>query len=221
VELPAVMPAEEGFRLDDARVTDFDVLLLRADLPPGHLRVLNQAAGNFATTLQVPVAGVPVSFPRGWCLVDLQIRGRHLRVINTHLESFVPLIRYAQALELVTGPASAAGPTVCLGDFNSDPTFPPPEAYGVMAAAGYTDAWATTHPGDPGYTWGQAEDLLNPVSTVSERDDHIWYRGEALAVQAVELLGGDPADRVPSLVNPQNLLWPSDHLGVAGWFRVR
>lgn len=155
VELPMVVPTQGGFQLDDLRATDFDVILVRTDLPRGHLRVMNSAAGNYVTAFQISVAGVGLSFPRGWCLVDLQIRGRDLRVINTHLESVSPLLRSAQALELVAGPGSVEGEVICLGDFNSDPSFPAPEAYGVMAAAGYTDAWAIAHPGDPGYTWGR------------------------------------------------------------------
>lgn len=220
-ELPMVVPTEEGFRLDDLRATDFDVILVRTDLPPGQFRVLNSAAGNYVTAFQISVAGFTVSFARGWCLLDLRIRGRDLRVINTHLENISPLLRSAQALELMAGPGNAGGEIICLGDFNSDPSFPAPEAYGVMVAAGYEDVWALAHPGDPGFTWGQAEDLLNPISTVSERDDYVWFRGARLSVEAAQLVGDQPSDRVPSLVNPQNLLWPSDHAGVVArlWLR--
>lgn len=220
-ELPMVTPTGDGFRLDDLRATDYDVLLIRSDLPAGHLRVLGQASGNYATSFQIMIGGIPVAFPRGWCLADLWIRGRAVRVINTHLESVSPLLRSAQALELVGGPAGVDGEVVCLGDFNSDPAFPPPEAYGVMAAAGFSDAWALAHPGDPGYTWGQADDLLNPVSTLSERDDHVWFRGTGWSVLSAERTGESPEDRVPSLVNPQNLLWPSDHAGLVVRLRLR
>jgi endonuclease/exonuclease/phosphatase family metal-dependent hydrolase len=151
----------------------------------------------------------------------LQIRGRNLRVINTHLENVSPLLRYAQALELMAGAGSVDGDVICLGDFNSDPSFPAPDAYGVMAAAGYEDSWANVHPGDPGHTWGQADDLLNPISTLRERDDYVWFRGARLSVVAVGLVGDQPSDRVPSLVNPLNLLWPSDHAGVVARLRLQ
>jgi endonuclease/exonuclease/phosphatase family metal-dependent hydrolase len=221
IELPMAVATDAGFRLDDVRATDFDVMLVRTDLPPGQLRVVNSAAGNYVTAFQISVAGVTLSFPRGWCLVDLQSRGRSIRVINTHLESVSPLLRAAQAVELVSGPAGIDGEIICLGDFNSDPAFPAPEAYAVMAAGGFSDAWAIAHPNDSGYTWGQADDLLNPVSTVSERDDFVWFRGTRLSVEAVALVGHDASNRVPSLVNPQNLLWPSDHAGVVARLRLR
>lgn len=221
VELPMVVPTETGFQLDDVRATDFDVVLVRADLPPGHLRMLSWAAGNYVTRFQVSVAGLPVGFSRGWCLVDLQVRGRNIRVINTHLENVSPLIRTAQALELLAGPGGISGEVICLGDFNSDPSFPAPEAFGAMTAAGYGDAWSLAHPGEPGFTWGQAEDLLNPLPTLTERNDYLWFRGGRLALEVVELVGSDPSDRVPSQFNPQNLLWPSDHAGVVGAWRLR
>ncbi len=221
VELPMVTPTDTGFRLDDLRATDYDVILVRADLPPGHLCVLRRASGNYATAFQISIGGFPVAFPRGWCLVDLFVRGRTVRVINTHLESVSPLLRSAQAAELVAGPAKVRRDLVCLGDFNSDPAFPAPEAYGVMAGAGFSDAWAVAHPRSPGYTWGQADDLLNPLSTLSERDDYVWFRGEHLSVLSVRLTGDQPADRVPSLANPQVLLWPSDHAGVSARLRLK
>ena len=90
-----------------------------------------------------------------------------------------------------------------------------------QASAGFNDAWALVHRHNPGYTWGQADDLLNPLSTLSERDDYVWFRGEHLSVQSVRLTGDQPADRIPSLANPSVLLWPSDHAGVSARLRIK
>jgi endonuclease/exonuclease/phosphatase family metal-dependent hydrolase len=220
-ELPMVAESDAGFRLDDIRETDFNVILVRNDLPPGQLRVMGSASANFEATFQFTVAGVTVAFPRGWCAVDLQIRGRPIRVINTHLEDLSPVIRTAQALEIVSGPGDLDDAVICLGDFNSDPSFPGPEAYGVMAAGGFLDAWAGVYPGLPGFTWGQAEDLLNPVSSLSERLDQIWFRSARVSVEMVDVVGDDPSSRVPSVIVPQNLLWPSDHAFVVARLRVK
>lgn len=221
VELPMLAMTPAGVRLDDVRVTDYDVILVRADLPPGHLQVRGAASGNYQTQLTVSVAGAPLVVARGWCALDVWTRGRTVRFVNTHLENFVPLIRYAQSLELVAGPAHSSLPTICLGDFNSDPRFPAPEAHGTMVAAGFHNAWSLAHPQDPGYTWGQDEDLLNPISQLTETDDYIWLKGNALGVCEVELTGDAPQDRVRSHLNPNNLLWPSDHAGISATVRIR
>lgn len=221
VELPMIAFTDTGYRLDDLRATDFDVILVRSDLPAGQLRITDSAAANYETALPLSVAGATIPFTRGWCSVDLDIRGRDVRVINTHLESIHPYFRTAQAVELVSGPANTSGNVICAGDFNSDPTFAGPEAYGVVASAGFSNAWAVQHPIDPGYTWGQSANLLNTTSTLSEQDDHIWFRGGDLSASEVHLVGDNPADRVQSLVNPTNWLWPSDHAGVVATLRVK
>ena len=74
---------DTGFHLDDLRATDFDVILVRSDLPPGQLRIIGSDSGNFDAALPLSVAGATVPFTRGWCAVDLDIRGRDVRVVNT------------------------------------------------------------------------------------------------------------------------------------------
>ena len=96
-------PGSSGF---DARVTDRDVVLARADLPVSDLQVLNVDVQNFATNLSFPsplFGSVPN--PRGWIAVDAQIRGATYRFITTHLEAFAVPVQVAQANELVHGPA--------------------------------------------------------------------------------------------------------------------
>jgi endonuclease/exonuclease/phosphatase family metal-dependent hydrolase len=221
VELPMITFTETGYQLDDLRATDFDVILVRSDLAPGQLRVVGSNSGNFVAALPLPVAGATVQFLRGWCSVDLDIRGRDVRIVNTHLESVHPYFRTVQAMELVAGVASGTGNLVCAGDFNSDPAFPTPEAYGVMVAARFANAWARLHPADPGYTWGQAPDLLNATSTLNEQDDHIWFRGPGLSATETHLVGNSPTDRVSSIVDATRLLWPSDHAGVVATLRLK
>ncbi|MEZ0265101.1 MAG: endonuclease/exonuclease/phosphatase family protein, partial [Phycisphaerae bacterium] len=138
-----------------------------------------------------------------------KVRGESFRFVSTHLESVSDLIRQAQAAELVAGLADSPLPTVLVGDFNATPTGPDSGAYNIITAAGFADAWTVTHPGEDGFTWGQAELLDNPVSTADQRIDHLFTRG-ALFAADVTLVGDDPADRTPSG------LWPSDHAGVVG-----
>ena len=81
VELPMFNPEVEG-QLDDARLTDRDIILVRTDLPPGQFRVSNPLGGHFF--YHVTVNGLEVL--QGWCSVDVFVRGERFRFINTHLQ---------------------------------------------------------------------------------------------------------------------------------------
>ena len=88
------------------------------------VKTADDDSANFATNLVVPIAGVPVTVKRGWTAVDATVRGSGwFRFVNTHLEAFQPLIRQAQAGELVAAGGPAANgdlPVVLVGDLNSD-----------------------------------------------------------------------------------------------------
>jgi len=205
------LPTLQG---DDVRLTDRDVILARADLPHGYLQLLGTDAAYFDTLLQFPVAGgegPEVTILRGWVSADVKVRGRAFRFVNTHLESDIAVIQEAQAAELAAGLEDAPLPVILLGDFNSDAFGVGTDSYEILLDAGFTDAWTEVHPVAPGLTWGQSPDLLNPVSSLTERLDLILFRGPFEAEDAYTT-GDDPADRTPSG------LWPSDHAGVVSDF---
>ena len=58
-----------------------------------------------------------------------------------------------------------------------------------MLSSGFTDAWSTTNPGNPGFTWPlSVEDpLAGHPSGPFERIDFIFETG--LAIQAVDRIG--------------------------------
>jgi len=198
---------------DDVRLTDRDVILARADLPYGHLRVLGTDRGYFDTLLPVQVAGdgPVVTIVRGWVSADVRVRGRTFRFVNAHLEADVAEVQEAQAAELAARLDDTDLPVILLGDFNSDAYGVGTDSYEILLDAGFSDAWTEVHPGDAGLTWGQSPDLLNPVSSLTERLDLILFRGPFEAEDAYTT-GDDPADRTPSG------LWPSDHAGVVAEF---
>ena len=203
----------------DIRLTDRDVILARTDLPPGYLRLSNPQAGNFTHNVAVTVGGFGVTVYRGWVSVDAFVRGQEFRFINTHLDDASPLIRQLQAAELIVGPADTSLPVICVGDFNSNANGVPADAYSLLTAAGFTDAWTVT--GDPGNTCCQNELLQNGDSAVSQRLDLILYRGGAFTAGDVDILGEHPADRIPiPVLNPAYYLWPSDHAGVVATFSI-
>ncbi|WP_328768910.1 endonuclease/exonuclease/phosphatase family protein [Streptomyces sp. NBC_00286] len=104
---------------------------------------------------------------------------------------------------LLTDPAlDGPLPVILAADLNSRPDTP---EFQPLAQA-LVDAWATTHPGEPGYTFTTDNRFVGPDEWLADgRIDHILARsgtpGHPLAFLATALAGtGDPA--------------PSDHYAV-------
>src|SRR5438270_2861910 len=86
VEAPAV---DQSFNFFDVRLTDFDVMLARTDLPVSEFQLEDVQAQHYAATLVFPtVLGTSIPFPRGWIATDVKLRGKEYRAVTTHLESF-------------------------------------------------------------------------------------------------------------------------------------
>ena len=193
-----------------AILTDRDVILARSDLPTSELKLSDPMSHLFDAELVLSIAGEPLPIPRGWSSVDVKLRGKSFRFVNTHLEAFHPLIRQLQAAQLIGWMADSPLPIILAGDLNTlrgDMA----GAYGMFIDAGFVDAWVEAMPGDPGYTAGQAADLMGP-SLLDHTVDFVMY-DTAGFLDAVpgsgEIIGEeDPEDRTPSG------LWPSDHAGV-------
>lgn len=199
------LPSALGF---DVRATDRDVILVRTDLRRADLRWRNPQAAAFATNLTIPTLGGPVTLLRGWTALDLKIRGKKFRVVNTHLEPFHPGVQVAQAVELLAGPGATTRPTLFIGDFNSRADMTGTPTYGILRAAGFGDAWSDSHPGDPGLTCCWEAHLLSPVPPFDERIDLVLHRG-GFTTRSAEIVGENAAaDRTPTG------LFHSDHAGV-------
>lgn len=172
-----------------------------------------------------PVGDIAVQ--RGFVGIDLTVRGRAYRFVDTHLEipdidpsnPLSAAIQAAQARELIAvlAATSPAGRTlIVVGDFNSGPeqqvtvvggvTIVPP--YVQMTEAGFIDTWLVDRRVRPGFTCCQAPDLRNPRSLLSTRIDLIWSHEPPVTARV---------DRVGALPSSRTLfthLWPSDHAGV-------
>jgi hypothetical protein len=206
--LPAIDPTL-GFVM--ATLIDRDVILVRSDVPPAQLTVLDEQAGLFDAALELPVLGAPLRIDRGWGYVDVRVRNREFRFVNSHFEAFDPgeFIRVQQAQELLAGPLDTDLPVVLLGDFNSNAEAGG-LAYGILIdQGGFEDAWSTANPGDPGLTCCHDADLRNEEVELRSRIDLILVR-DGVRVRDMERVGIDPAMRTP------DGLWPSDHAGVVG-----
>jgi endonuclease/exonuclease/phosphatase family metal-dependent hydrolase len=198
---------------NDVRLTDRVALLARADEPPGQLRWSNVQAARYQTNPVLQIGG-PGGFPftvyNGWVSADFTKRGETFRVVTTHLDSSVPSINGAQAEELIHGPANTPLPLIVMGDLNSPADDSGSPAHRDFLTAGFQDAWAEAHPGDPGFTAMPSVpfvDLTRPSFGATQRIDYVLTRG-GFGADRMGILGTDPAVRSASG------LWPSDHAAV-------
>jgi hypothetical protein len=206
----AVPISLDPLTLLDLRVTDRDAILVRQDV-----QWANEASENFVAfvPIAIPAENPIVEFPyrRGWNRVDVKNRGETIRILNVHLEPFVPAVRALQAAELLGLVDATDLPVIVLGDFNA---FPGSDVYADLTGV-LADIWSELGLED-GETCCIDDPLLtSETPTFVERVDLVLYRGPFVPL-AAEVVGDDPGDRVAS--GPR-LLWPSDHAGVVGKFR--
>ncbi len=218
-ELPIVNFNTGG--LDDIRLTDFDVILVRDDVSWS-----NPQDDNFGAALPIELGGQTLFILRGWASVDLILKDLPYRFVNTHLEpaDIAPGVvdpdladlQAAQLAELLGVVDGSPYPVVMVGDFNSAADGSTTETYADVIDAGFVDAWLIGPPRGVGYTSNQASDLLNPVSQLFHRIDFVFYRdeftdhtGQFQGAVMADVVGEEQGDRTPSG------LWPSDHAAVS------
>lgn len=206
--LPAI---DQTLGFVQATLVDRDVILVRSDVPPSQLTVLDERVGTFNAALTLPLFQGSLRIDRGWGYVDVRVRNREFRFVNTHFEAFDPgeFIRVQQAKELLEGPLDTDLPVVLVGDMNSNAAGKG-LAYGILIdSGGFEDAWSTANPGEPGLTCCHDADLRNDLVDLRSRIDLILVR-DGVRVRELERVGIDTGMRTPSG------LWPSDHAGVVG-----
>ena len=203
---------------EDIRVTISDVVLKRAG---SDVQILRSGGGQYENKLSLDLAGVPLSFVRGFAWVNAKADGKRFRFITTHLEAFGSALALAQAQELLAGPAARRGHTIMVGDFNSDPLNgsvdesgePHWAAYRAVRAAGFFDEWLKWAPAEEGWTSGLSETVDDDTAAgFDHRIDFVFARsgaGKAFKVQSGDVTGDRLRDR-----DPATGLWPSDHAGV-------
>ena len=196
-------------------LTDFDVVLVRTDVPAADLRVVNQQAAHFsdAAILNFTVAGQSIPFLRGWIALDVKVRGRIYRFVTTHLETFSPDYQAAQTNELLLGPFNTELPIILAADLNSDALAPSWEngpAYGILTSYGFVDVWQRVQPNDAGVTWPLFLEDSGLGPATPQRIDLILTMGRGMT----------PMQAVRTGLAPRNGLWTSDHAGLVAAFRL-
>jgi endonuclease/exonuclease/phosphatase family metal-dependent hydrolase len=207
---PGDGPAAQGIPNAEinGRLTMRDVILAKRG---PFVHTWNAESGNFDTLLEVPVLGKPLPIARGWTATEAWVRGAGpFRFVNTHLEAFHPLIRAAQAGELVApgGPATSTNPVVLLGDLNSDDdTVEGADrlAYEVLLGAGFVER-STDEPLSCCLDSSLlAEGAGGSVSDFDHQVDHVMTNDpEGVTLEESVVTG----------LFPVNGFWSSDHAGV-------
>ncbi len=211
-ELPAVFGPTEAF---DVRFTDRVVILARTDLKVSEFKLEGTQTGTFATLLPVPTATIgTITVPRGWASADVKMRGKQYRFITTHLESFYEPVQYAQAYELLQGPANTSKALILTGDFNSDAAAAG-NSYQLIIGGGFADAWSTNRPFEAGYTWPLSAESPATILDPTQRLDLILTRGN-IVILRTDIMGEHPtADLTLSGLRP------SDHAGVSATLELK
>ena len=236
-EFPAIEFAPDCTPLSipmDLRLTDRDVILVRAGLPvnfafEGNFQVNTPV--ELPTLIPTPGGWVPAvyvtEFTRGWGAVSLNIKDQSYSVFNTHLEvgdetlppdEGLNLVQFAQAMEIgQVATTTLPPPRLLVGDINSSPLSgfadPRPAYFILTQEFGLADVWDIQDkpPANEGFTCCQSELLDNSTSMLDERIDVVLADFGELVPRKIkaDVLGDEPADKTPSG------LWPSDHAGVA------
>ncbi len=218
-KVAVVQPLTEVEIPGAATYADHDAILMRSDLPPGHMMTLGSEKHTYEALMTFPVLGDVITVYRGWIAIDVKIRGARFKFANTHLEA--PLagvpetqaLQFVQATELVQGLTETTLPIILAGDFNSDaePTklYPPDatDSYDLIVASGYADAWHTLFPDDHGYTWPLLSEAGEPATPI-ERIDLIFSKGPI------------PLSIARTGTDPVGGLFASDHVGVVASFEL-
>jgi hypothetical protein len=185
-----------------------DVILARDD---AGVRTWNATGANFDTLLELKILGQDLPIARGWTATDAKVgRSGPFRFVNTHLEAFHPLIRQAQAAELVDadGPATTPLPVILVGDLNSDDdtvSGADTLAYNTLLEAGMVNR-STDNP----LSCCLKSSLLavgagGSVSDFDHQVDHVLTRDPDVFELVSSLVTG---------LHPVNGFWSSDHAGV-------
>jgi len=204
IELP-MYTGNAPIPFDDVRLTDYDVILVRGDVP-----FENPRGENY--TVSYPVPGTVVDMTRGWASVDATVGRTKFRFVSTHTFSEAKALRQAQLAGLLPAIGDDL-PVVLVGDLNAEPG-DLDDFYELAVGQGFVDLWTEANPRDDGYTASDDPSLTSPTVPYYKRIDFTLARGW-FAPGSTSLAGGVHATVVgDELSDRVGGLWPSDHAGV-------
>ncbi len=107
---------------------------------------------------------------RGFIRVEVEVKGRRLNFVTTHLDYQYADGRLFETRQMLDALRDVRGPLIVTGDFNEEP---PGKVYELMGGAGFADGWrrargpSAEFPGD-GATY--------PADKPAKRIDYVFYR---------------------------------------------
>jgi endonuclease/exonuclease/phosphatase family metal-dependent hydrolase len=133
---------------------------------------------------------------RGFIRVEVEVGGRRLNFVTTHLDYQWLDGRVFETEQLLKALEDLRGPLIVAGDFNEEP---PGGAYELMSKAGFADGWlrCATCAKEP------TSGLTFPADKPIKRIDYIFYRGlgddEHATATVIDTLASDHRPLVVSL----------------------
>ncbi|MCA1618448.1 MAG: endonuclease/exonuclease/phosphatase family protein [Acidobacteria bacterium] len=100
---------------------------------------------------------------RGFIRVEVEVKGRRLNFVTTHLDYQYADGRLFETRQLLDALKDVRGPLIVTGDFNEEPRG---QVYELMRAAGFADGWRRA-----------GEGATYPADKPAKRIDYVFYRG--------------------------------------------
>ena len=188
----------------DVRITQRDVILVRKG---SKVKIRKTFKGQFSKHFDPPTVRGVAQQLRGWVGVDATLAKHKFRFVSTHLEAYSADIANQQMQQLL----GAYGPlgnkkrqTILVGDFNSQPSDPAPNAFQSAIKAGFVNTLPKRS------TCCFAEDLHSTADHLDQWIDHVIVRPKIKAVKSgivgTKQIGG---------------IFPSDHAGITATLRLK
>jgi endonuclease/exonuclease/phosphatase family metal-dependent hydrolase len=108
---------------------------------------------------------------RGFIRVEVEVRGRRLNFVTTHLDYQHADGRLFETRQLLDALADVRGPLVVTGDFNEEPSG---GVYDLMRRAGFADGW---RPGRGAGAESPGAGATYPADKPKKRIDYVFHRG--------------------------------------------
>lgn len=122
-----------------------------------------------------PLPRLPGLFRRGLLQATLDVDGRAVTALATHLDHLRPAARRAQALAVASVAERIGGPVLLGGDLNAEPGLPP---LAILNRAGLADPWPMV--GDDDGETVPAADPQRRIDYVLADDSFVPLRSEVL-----------------------------------------